>query len=52
MDERDVTVDCPAGVTQQDVVHAQAEAQYLARHPQAPGEAPTPFGITIPRSSR
>jgi sarcosine oxidase, subunit beta len=30
----------------------QAEAQYLARHPQEPGRAPTPFGITTPRSSR
>jgi hypothetical protein len=29
----------------------QAEAQYLARHPQEAGKAPTPFGITTPRSS-
>lgn len=29
----------------------QAEAQYLARHPQKPGKAPAPFGITTPRST-
>jgi glycine/D-amino acid oxidase-like deaminating enzyme len=28
----------------------QAEGQYLARHPQEPGKAPAPFGITTPRS--
>jgi sarcosine oxidase subunit beta len=32
-------------------MQAQAEAQYLARHPQEPGRAPAPFGITIPRSN-
>lgn len=35
-----------------DDLRAQAEAQYLARHPQEPGKAPEPFGITIPQSSR
>jgi sarcosine oxidase subunit beta len=30
----------------------EAERQYLARHPQEPGKAPEPFGITIPQSSR
>ncbi len=29
-----------------------AEAQYLARHPPEAGQAPQPFGITIPRSSQ
>jgi glycine/D-amino acid oxidase-like deaminating enzyme len=33
-------------------MQAQAEAQYLARHPKEPGKAPAPFGITIPRSTR
>ena len=28
-------------------VQSQAEAQYLARHPPAAGQAPTPFGITL-----
>jgi sarcosine oxidase, subunit beta len=36
----------------EDELQRQAEAQYLARHPQEPGKAPAPFGITIPRSSR
>jgi len=31
---------------------AAAEGQYLARHPPQAGQAPAPFGITIPRSSR
>jgi len=33
-------------------LQAAAESQYLARHPPAAGQAPEPFGITIPRSSR
>jgi hypothetical protein len=34
-----------------DELQMAAEGQYLARHPQEPGKAPTPFGITIPRSN-
>ncbi len=33
-------------------LQAEAEAQYLARHPPQDGQAPTPFGITIPQSTR
>ncbi len=44
-------VDRFEGLTEADV-QSQAEAQYLARHPPEAGQAPTPFGITIPQSNR
>jgi hypothetical protein len=36
----------------EDAIQREAEGQYLARHPPEAGEAPEPFGITIPQSSR
>jgi sarcosine oxidase subunit beta len=36
----------------EEELQLEAERQYLARHPQEPGKAPEPFGITIPQSSR
>ena len=40
------------GALDDATLQSQAEAQYLARHPPEAGQAPTPFGITIPQSSR
>jgi sarcosine oxidase, subunit beta len=40
------------GLLSDPALQQAAESQYLARHPPEAGQAPTPFGITIPQSSR
>jgi sarcosine oxidase, subunit beta len=40
------------GGLEDDQLQSRAEAQYLARHPPEPGQAPAPFGITSPQSTR
>jgi sarcosine oxidase subunit beta len=40
------------GLHSEPALQQAAESQYLARHPPEAGQAPTPFGITIPQSSR